>query len=543
MFVIHSCLPHYEISHIINLKSRASFAPLTQTLSVSNSIFIRFHLAFAFALLGAQQTHAQASEEEQWTRTYESALKKCQSSSSCLELEALRLFPVSNEEDCGTAMQRSALLLFNRTPEDVQRLSGLTKLAGCDTSFSQLRYNLGMLAWRQGRLQEAERHFLIGAELVHKERKAVWTTAAGAVAYEDQRVEVALNRFIEAYQLDSMNAAPMLLNNLSAISLSLDRPEDCIRWGELALARHAAFQNDIDAGVGPEFLQYVHFNLFVAYTTLQNVQEATSHWERLDFKNLNAYPIQLAELLSMFARLTDQPALLDLYGEPLRKRIIGFQESGRIDQITYLEDPLVFLFTMEAAPFVDAIGLREAWSQLRPNFALRSAKTTKQVASAEEFPSKLGWKIAFWVISSVGLVFGILMLRLKASRPTSLPRAPWNQLLRGLKDQPMEETERAHLHHVLCDIQRHQKNLQHLAPSQELNVSEQIALRDGIDGIYPKTTAQNHNWTPTYVYILRSSVRNKLGIAPELSFARWKERFPERAEQALFTVSSTKNKA
>ena len=508
-----------------------------------NTLLTRRWLAFHLLLLCTLHSPAQTTNEDEWTRKYEAALKKCESSASCLELEALKLFPVAASEDCGTTMQRAALLLFNRSPEDSQRLAGIIDLAGCDTSFSQLRYNMGMLEWRKGNLNEAERHFMLGAELVQENRKAVWVTAAGAVAYEDERMEVAMKRFIEAYQLDSLNAAPMLLNNLSALSLYLGQTQDCALWGERALSRYAEFENDVDAGVGPEFSQYVHFNLFVAYTTLQNVEEATSHWERLDFKNLNAYPIQLAELLSMFARLTDQPALLDIYGEPLRKRIIGFQESGRLGNITYMEEPLASLFTREAKPFVDSIGLREAWTRLRPHIPLRSAAAGESTETAEAPPTSRWWLIALWTFILIGLVFAVLVTRLRASKATSIPSSSWFQLMNSLSDEPMDEMERRHLHLVLREIQHEGNRFERPIHSPNLNESEQVALRDGILGVFPKTTARNHNWTPTYVYILRSSVRSKLGIAPEVSFARWKERNPELAERALQNATAAKSKA
>lgn len=503
---------------------------------------MRFGFTSGSALLFLMNVSAQPTDDTGWTREYEGALKKCQNSTSCIELVALTLFPMSADEPCATTMQRAALLLFNRSPEDVERLGKLTELAGCDTSYSQLRYNLGMLEWRKGNLREAERHFLQGVDLVSAGQKAVWLTAAGAVAYEENRIEIAMNRFIEAYQLDSVNAAPMLLNNLSALALRLDNLTECALWGERALSRYAEFENDIDAGVGPEFSQYVHFNLFVAYTTMQNVQEATNHWERLDFKDLNVHPIQLAELLSMFARLTDQPALMELHGEPLRRRIIGFEESGRLGNITYLKDPLVSLFTKEAAPFVDSIGLQEAWTQLLPHFALRSTETPEEEDLTLDDEAVLWSEGAFWGLVILGLALVALYVRARTANLAPSPPAPWVQLMNRMTDEPLNTTDQEVLEGVLLDIERHRKVPDpSLHDSPALNDSERIALRDGIRGVFPKITAQNHNWSPTYVYILRSSVRSKLGISPSISFARWEERFPELARQAL--QSTPKNDA
>jgi hypothetical protein len=139
----------------------------------------------------------------------------------------------------------------------------------------------------------------------------------------------------------------------------------------------------------------------------------------------------------------------------------------------------------------------------------------------------------------LALATWVLRFRIRSAKPH--PIANWTRLIDGMQSKRLDASYQLNLMEVLNDIELHRKDKPlATSESQSLNESEQIVLMDGIAGIYPKVTAQNNSWTPTYVYILRSSVRSKLGIAQNISFARWKELFPELADSVLLPDSTHK---
>ena len=461
-------------------------------------------------------------------RNYADILESCDHAKPCIEVRALRQYPQDETEDCFARMERTALLLYDRSIDDPILSSPLVELSDCDTNHASLRYNLGLLDWQRGNRPLAAHHFIQGAMLLPKAQQAKWWTAAGAVAYEMLEFDEAYRHYMAAYQADSTNVSPMLLSNLSALFLSWNRPDLTVAWGERALERFGQIPNDHNFGISKNFLELVHFNLFTAHVIQGNRDGAERSWQHFQLSELPAHPLQLAELLSMFCRLIDEPMLLALHGEKIRNDVLAFETANPEFELTYNADPLVWLFTEDGSPIVNAIGLAAAWSELTQAVPLAEPVGTLDTAAiSSDAPrdQRPGWMWAWWVWLGVLPIPVWQFIQNRRNRIPSLEER-LNAIHDDLASNLLTDVTKSNLKFALAHLQSSSMSKdesQQSSKRERLNESEQIVLRDALNNVFPKETAQQNDWTPTYVYILRSSLRKKLGISGSVTFQQWRD--------------------
>lgn len=497
-------------------------------------------LLMVFTSMTCAASPASEIDHQLMHQRYQEFLEACSFEPRAVELRLLSgHLPNQDVRDCVEQELSAALLLFRRENATNESLEAIgVNLEGCDTAFDILRYNLGLFELNAGRADKAAYHLGISAASHSARIAAKSLTALGDIAYQSNEIAQAENYFLEAYRTDSIDLPPMLLNNLCALFLTKGQFEEATKWGKLALERGKTFSPRERASVPANFEELVLYNLFIAYVVLGQTDEAMTTWEALDFAALQALPLEKAELLSMFTRLVDAPTLIQIYGPQIRADVHTFEQAHPEADIQYNADPLVWIFTTEADSLVSELGLQETWQALAARFPLIEADSLapldESTSQSEVTASSKIWPwLSACLLAAMGLTLvQIARMRKRAGTPIQQHYQEIQRHMQTYEDL-MAPSFQQNLQSLVIRLHGLQAAPRAHFASKPLNDSEKIVLRASAAGTYPKDIAQSHNWSPTYVYILRSSVRKKLNIPNDSTFVQWKSDKPKSYDEAL----------
>jgi|GEM_PF-1085626 len=484
-----------------------------------------FVISAILFILISPRVRAQLNQAE-WTERYVSIVTECQHIQSCIEAKALEFYPDEAEEACDTRMLRTALLLTNRNLDDPIFEYASNSLTLCDTNFSILRYNLGLAHYTQGNYSSAERQFIQGANLLAKPDQLEYLSAAGAAAFAANELERAATHFRAAYLADSLNPSPTLLNNLSGICNQLERPEEAIQWAKLAL--------EVMQNLDPKFAivltegsmeDLAYINLFSAALQLEKLELANQYYMQFDLMQSNMPMHQKVILLNAYIRLSGKTKLWQLYENQILAETTNPQ-SDSFEQLRSAGDPALYLLTGAAKRHYAEGELETVWKSISVLFqpSLKRAREREATTVASSTNESLLRNPGIWWGLSVVFLFLIVRFsfHLRANKTNNLSRGKQRLiLLEALRSGQFNPETKAELSRMLAPETSSDSTSAPTVNAIRLSRSQAIVLRAGFDGEFPKDTAATHNWSPTYVYQLRSELRRKLGIPLSLSFEQW----------------------
>ena len=108
-----------------------------------------------------------------------------------------------------------------------------------------------------------------------------------------------------------------------------------------------------------------------------------------------------------------------------------------------------------------------------------------------------------------------------------------SELFQRLRSGAWDEATRVELLRLLHSPQSQTLREEIVIESTTLTASQRIVLAEGMNGGYPKDTAAQQDWSPTYVYQLRSEIRQLLKIPGGISFEQWGRENQARTKELL----------
>lgn len=514
----------YPFTILLSMGQNLKFADM-ENIQTGDSKWLRAAFVCTLVILSARTTTAQRSAADE---LFTNVVAGCELKISCIETKTAEMYPLTPNEGCEEKMLRAALLLFDRNPSDPIRFSSLTDLSGCDTSISVLRYNLGVLFWKEERLNAALHQFLKGSDLVNGPDRAAFLTAAGTICYQELRYKDALQFFSQAFSADSSNTSPMLLNNLCAISNKLSRSNEAIRWGELALDRFRSIDNHTIYGLPDEFAQLVYYNLLVSSIGALDTNRVSKYWNEVELDELALSGPDLAEIITRFVRITGNTGILDIYQEKLNTALAEFEQQDSTIATSYRSDPLIFLYTQKGMSLLKGQNASTAWDALVPHFPIKSIQQGPLPPNSHSISN-----LPKWLVGALWICFVLLFIRYRR-----LKFATTNALDNRLKrlhtflenGQSNDEVEGI-IAFLIQWASRFENDSLLLSHPPVLSDSEKRVFLDDLAGLSPKDTARSEDWTPQYVYNQRSELRRKLDIPPEMDFTSWAKEHSELTER------------
>jgi len=230
-------------------------------------------------------------------------------------------------------------------------------------------------------------------------------------------------------------------------------------------------------------------------------------------------------LLNAYIRLSGKTKLWQLYENQILAETTNPQ-SDSFEQLRSAGDPALYLLTGAAKRHYAEGELETVWKSISVLFQpslkrAREREATTVASSTNESLLRNPW--IWWGLS---VVFLFLIVRfsfhLRANKTNNLSRGKQRLiLLEALRSGQFNPDTKAELSRMLAPETSSDSTSAPPVNAIRLSRSQAIVLRAGFDGEFPKDTAATHNWSPTYVYQLRSELRRKLGIPLSLSFEQW----------------------
>jgi len=470
---------------------------------------------------------------------YEQIKSGCNRSTTCIQDVVTKQFEPVPGESCNIKMQRAALLAYCNQLNDPIYQTSWFDLAGCDTNYVMLRYNLGLLHYYAKDYQEAQRHFLIAADLTPLMRTSCLTNA-GSCAYNDSRMSEALSLFEQAYYVEK-DPNVMLLNNLSALNITVKDYRKALEWAELAISVYSEMPEEDKSHFPAEFLQMVNHNQMKAAIRLKDIVLANRYWKKLNWDASWMLNRQAAKLIVDYVRLTGELSALQFQLE--RLGTLGIQSDS-----TYAySDPLMVLIldsTTAALPAAERVAV---WPELTRIFPLTrpdSSKTTESDPEAGiEFSNtaQILWGIALLLALVVNVILVAKLIR-KVRRFLMTDSERRDVVLYAIRHQEITSELLLEAQPMFLTLYNSIQSHNHDITSADFNDTERIVFHEAIVGVYPKETAAKFDWSPAYVYSTRTRIRRKLDLPQEMTFRAWKALNPDLALSLFGTNEITDSK-
>lgn len=512
----------------------AIIPPHYSSVAIGASHFLKVLMLF-FLVTSCTATLCGQTALLQRKATYRDIVAGCSYKPDCIEAKTLALFPFDEETSCEARQMRVALFLFGRDLNDPIFGLEAMSLSDCDTTFIPLYYNSGLSALRMGNFKQAEAHFLRGAMSPSNEGKGAFLSAAGAAAYNEGRLDDAASHFRLAYQCDSLKPSPMLLNNLAGIAIEQQKYDEAFQWGQLALSAYDRMtppqQRSLDDG---NFLEISNTNIFIAALRIGDPKKANQYFPKSNlFENEGMSSITKLFLLNDFIRLTGKTDFLKANQKNIAD--LNLPDSADWVQSNKSKDPLVYLLTPQASSSFTQAHLSEAWMYLAHLFPKEPAEgkiLENDSAAFLSSPTALKyWQLALVIL----LILNVKVIRdwrgMKGAKLSISKKR--SELFQRLRSGAWDEATRVELLRLLHSPQSQTLREEIVIESTTLTASQRIVLAEGMNGGYPKDTAAQQDWSPTYVYQLRSEIRQLLKIPGGISFEQWGRENQARTKELL----------
>lgn len=491
-----------------------------------NALILFFIFLGLWLVPGHTMASVESNDNASLLEEYEAIKTQCDRSTVCIQDVIAEKFSPSIGESCAVKMQRAALLTFNNTLDDPIFATDWFDLSDCDTNFVMLRYNLGLAHFHAKEYREAQRNFVIASELAPLLRSSCLSNA-GSCAANDGRMEEAVDLFEQAFYSEE-EANVMLLNNLSAINITLRDYEKSMEWADMADLIYSKLSEDDAKRFPKNFQQLVDYNRLKAAIGLGDTAKSKLYWKKIDWTAYWMSERQTASIIVDYARLTDDlPSLL------FQLERIGMSGIQRDSTFAY-SDPLMVLLLDSTTAAIPAGQRLDLWPELTRLFPLDNGHPgSKGARNIEKGQLILGdgrflfiWWFVFLVVLCVNFYLGGLLWRsvkhhqLTASHQRDL-------VFSAIKNRDSYHALNAAAQGVFKTIFDSMQTHSLAVHDVKFNDTERIVFHEAVLGAFPKETAAKFDWSPSYVYSTRTAIRQKLGLPAEMTFRTWKSLNPE----------------
>lgn len=383
----------------------------------------------------------------------------------------------------------------------------------CEWQFGRYHYQRGVNEYLHQRLDLAVHSFEQALRSQFDEVLAY--TGMGACRFEQSNYDEALRLFTAAWMgVQSPNAQHiMLLNNLAGICNTLGKFEEALKWSDQA--------DDILANAGLSSTDQSWYAARIMYNRWSTKSMLCD--TAFIRQNLIDVPWGSPDLESM--------AWLDLHAKVLNctgdlkfaLRYYEVTKSWSQDLDWGLVANRLGYLSIVHSPEWDALGSSvNRASGL--SWLLRSGDALRQPSkvSLAAIDDAVSWPtyampiaaVVMWLVLMGVMARQFLGFRRKAETLPSRLQPDDMLVLKGVPHLEFTKTDAQDVLSRLIDrIQIGQARKAGLE-AQDLTISEQIVFKADLNSESPKVTAQRNNWSPSYVYFLRTSVRAKLGKLP-----------------------------
>lgn len=356
-------------------------------------------------------------------------------------------------------------------------------------------------------------------------------TNIGASYFQLGEYAFAINCFEDAFENTELteDEAYMVLNNLTAIQMQLSNCNEAFEWSILAKNRLANQLDGYDLGqmtIGNEASALIEANEWLIRIELGDLAFIEEHWKDVHWGSAHLPAEQWIKLIWNTGKVLDDETFHELNIRLLRQLYTEYLAEANptvtFGAFTWFLDRLV---SMPLKSYPNAL---EDWRWVEMLCSGQPSPSTSASANPQSIAKKI-YRNAFltnaaWAMALLlGGIFTILKYRHKRSvvarlvNTTSALENLKNWHLGKLKDfavvqsslDALERTSRQHVSGWL------------VSEGIELSNVELIILRHSLSNISPKQTATHYNWTPNYVYKIRSRLRLKLNAPDDEDLNNW----------------------
>jgi DNA-binding CsgD family transcriptional regulator/tetratricopeptide (TPR) repeat protein len=356
-------------------------------------------------------------------------------------------------------------------------------------------------------------------------------TNIGASYFQMGAYSLAFHCFEEAYD----NAEPkdpeafMILNNLTAIQMQLANWNDALQWS-LLTKRRLAEQLD---GYTPDQLTIgnaasaiAEANEWLIRIELDDREFIADHWKQVQWGSAHLPAEQWLKLILRTSEILGDERFYEsnirlvkqLYDEYLTQE----QPSVTFGAYAWFLNRLA---QSPARSFTDAI---EDWKWVDLLYATRPIPGDSELLTPDSVAKAMARNLrltrASWALAALlGLAFLGMIWRKKKNVAAHVANASIS--LENIKDWHLGK---------LIDFDVVQSSLEMIESTSRMNLSgwlvstgvelsdaELIILRHAMANVSPKQTAAKHDWSPNYVYKIRSRLRVKLGAPEDADLNNW----------------------
>lgn len=361
------------------------------------------------------------------------------------------------------------------------------------------------------------------------EMKSSCLTNIGAAYYQIEQRYFALNCFIEAWEnevLDPQNAF-MVLNNMAGILVQIRRWNDAKPWIEeskrIIAAQDPAY-NPNRLTISNEASASVEANEWIVHLNLEDTEFIKSNWQNIQWGSIYLPASNWTYIILKTAEILDEPEFYASQSRLLKQMVAELSEKEAVSHDLEVYDAVI------QAAMNDELSLQQfaqfwEWSTSTTMQASPIHAAT-EATKADDFHSYV-LRVLLWVGWLIGscLLLGKLLLMRKRKQREHINISNSAEALESIR--AWHGGYGSTVEQVTDSIQflkRHtQKGLSGWLRLQSIDLSEAEfkVLQLTMANKTPKEIALSEHWTPSYVYKIRSQLRDQLNVPKSEELDSW----------------------
>lgn len=349
-------------------------------------------------------------------------------------------------------------------------------------------------------------------------------TNIGASYFQLGEYAFAFNCFEDAFENTELSEAEayMVLNNLTAIQMQLSNWDDAFQWSIVAKNRlaHQLDGYDLDQmTIGNAESALIEANEWLIRIALGDIDFIESRWEGIHWGSAHLPAEQWIKLIWNTGKVLNEASFHELNIRLLKQLYTEYLSEPHptvtFGAFTWFLDRLI------STPLKSYPKAVEDWRWVEMLYSRQIVGEASETGTQQSIAKKINQnslltQLAWACASLLGL--GYAFFRYRRNKRVFTQHEDTASALENLKNWHLGK---------LKDFDSVQSSLDALEKTSRQNVSgwlvsegielsdvELIILRHSLSNISPKQTAIYHDWTPNYVYKIRSRLRVKLN-APE----------------------------
>jgi len=319
------------------------------------------------------------------------------------------------------------------------------------------------------------------------------------------------------------------LSNMSNVCYVQGKYHDCLKWSELAEERLIQeFQAGTVAKELPLRMDMILINEVFAYIAIGDAENAETAFRRMQLEE--AFPMLGAEYFHgalQLAWLINDPYPINKHEDFFSRELMSDSIAAveRFGPALCLIDPWKSQWNRQSKPHPSS-KRQTPWAALR-KMPQHQLPVLEAVSTTVEAEPAYFQKALPWTAISTLLIWGVLIWRWRTNQRL---KAPPNRTLH----ENIRLLRKAILNLETINTDDAMNSLYALAETTRMNHNEPIpsnlsdrevdVLLDAVKGERPKSTADRLGLSVKTVYMLRTELRNKIGLEPGANLEDWAER-------------------